>query len=60
MNTTRKPVQISHEELQVAIRRFQQNGGIIQKLPDQKPLSHQAVGSMESMLQSSTKPDAAV
>ena len=35
---------ISHEELQAAIRKFQTNGGIIQKLPDQKSYSHQGVG----------------
>jgi hypothetical protein len=46
MGTTRKSVQITHEELQIAIRKFQRNGGIIRKLPDQKVYTHRAVGSM--------------
>ena len=35
---------ISHKELQAAIRKFQKDGGIIKKLPDQKTYSNQGVG----------------
>lgn len=35
---------VTHEQLQAAIRRFQENGGIIKKLPDQKSYTHQMVG----------------
>jgi hypothetical protein len=59
MNTTRKAVQITHEELQLAIRRFQQNGGIIVKLPEQKAYAHQVVGSIGSA-DSAAKPDTTV
>lgn len=44
---------ISHEELQAAIRKFQQSGGIIQKLPDQKSYSHQGVGVKFANVESS-------
>ncbi|HEX7929232.1 MAG TPA: hypothetical protein VF678_16670 [bacterium] len=44
---------VSHEELQAAIRKFQQSGGIIQKLPDQKSYSHQGVGVKFANVESS-------
>ena len=43
--TTKKEIKtISHEDLQAAIRKFKDNGGIIQKLPDQKSYTHKGVG----------------
>ena len=39
-----KGKKISEEELNSAIRKFLQEGGIIQKLPDQKNVNSQAVG----------------
>jgi len=57
MGTTRKPVPITHDELQVAIRKFQKSGGIIQKLPDQKAYAHHAVGSQGDSVDASSKPD---
>jgi len=50
MKDTKK---ISNEELQAAIRKFQQNGGIIQKLPDQKGYSHQGVAVKFANVESS-------
>ena len=44
---SRKTKSIGHDELQLAIRKFQKRGGIIQKLPDQKSFTHQAVGVKE-------------
>jgi len=35
---------ISHQELQRAIQRFLKEGGMIQKLPDQKSVAHSHVG----------------
>jgi hypothetical protein len=35
---------ISQKDLQAAIRKFKENGGIIQKLPDQKSYTNQGVG----------------
>jgi hypothetical protein len=44
MNTPRKLKPISHEDLQSAIRKFKQNGGIIKKLPDQPLAAVHIVG----------------
>jgi hypothetical protein len=57
MATTRKAAAISHEELQIAIRRFQKNGGIIQKLPDQKNSAPHAVGGKGNGVDADAKPD---
>lgn len=38
---------ITQEELQTAIRKFKQEGGIIQKLPAQKSIGQQAVSMKE-------------
>lgn len=43
MSKMKESKTISHEELQAAIRKFKENGGIIEKLPDQKSYSHQGV-----------------
>jgi hypothetical protein len=43
MNAQHKPTLITHEELQAAIRKFQQAGGIITKLPDQPTHGQQSV-----------------
>jgi hypothetical protein len=60
MNSKPKAATVSHEELQEAIRKFQKNGGMIQKLPDQVTLGHHAVGSALGTVDSSTKPDSTV
>jgi len=58
MNTQRKTTPITHEELQAAIRKFQQAGGIITKLPDQPILEQQCVavkwGYLEASPEAST------
>jgi hypothetical protein len=36
--------QITHDQLEAAIRKFQNNGGMIRKLPDQKSFSSKLVG----------------
>jgi len=43
MSKPRNAKEISQEELQIAIRKFQKTGGIIQKLPAQKSVGQQAV-----------------
>ena len=35
---------ISHEQLAAAIRKFEANGGMIKKLPDQKSYDNQGIG----------------
>lgn len=42
---------VTHEQLQAAIRKFQENGGIIKKLPDQKSYTHQMVGTKWASLE---------
>jgi len=57
---TSKAAPVTHEELQEAIRRFQMNGGIIHKLPDQKLAGHHAAASKEGLAESGTTPDTAI
>lgn len=60
MDRARKPVQITHEELQIAIRRFQRKGGIIRKLPDEKVQTQRAVAALGDRADSDTPPDPAL
>lgn len=57
MGAIRKAAPITHEELQIAIRKFQKSGGIIQKLPDQKACAPHAVGGKGDGVDASAKPD---
>jgi len=59
MGSTRKPVQITHEELQIALRKFQRKGGIIRKLPDERVHTQRAVASPENREDLDSRPDPA-
>ena len=59
MGSTRKPVQITHEELQIAVRRFQRKGGIIRKLPDERVHTQRAVVALEDRTDLDIQPDPA-
>jgi hypothetical protein len=57
MNKPHKAKAITQEELEIAIRKFEKQGGIIRKLPDQKSVGQQAVSMKWG--HSETVPDAA-
>ena len=44
-NKNKNKKAITQEEVALAIKKFQENGGIIVKLPDQEFKSHKVVGS---------------
>ena len=44
MKTKQENTKITDEELKRAVGKFVKDGGIIQKLPDQKSASHRLVG----------------
>jgi hypothetical protein len=57
MSKPRAMKPITQEELQIAIRKFRKQGGIIRKLPDQKSIGQRAVSTKEGHAQA--VPDAA-
>jgi hypothetical protein len=52
MRASKQANTLTHEQLQAAIRKFQEQGGIIKKLPDQKTYTHQMVGMKWASLES--------
>jgi hypothetical protein len=60
MAPRKEVVKVTHDELQLAIRKFQTSGGIIQKLPDQKTTAPQGVSSKLGQAEVSTVPDTAL
>ncbi|MDH4121671.1 MAG: hypothetical protein OEV94_08215 [Deltaproteobacteria bacterium] len=43
---------VSHDDIQKALRKFQANGGLIQKLPPQVVIRHSLVGGKWGMFES--------
>ena len=44
MKSKQIKIEVTADELKLAVRNFVKDGGIIQKLPDQKSASHKQVG----------------